>query len=349
MADPETVDRVAGRGRRRSVAVDGDSVVGSVALVPLRAGRATSPSSVSSSIPTAAAGDRPGTRPPRGPGGARPRTDEDRRRGRRRPGADDRHLPRARLPSRGAARGPHPRPIRRAARPDDPGALLEESLPVDGGNGHRRTPADRPRLTKRGDDLRVADVVREHADRRGDHVAHPLRRARRSATRSSTSARAVSRRALLELGVRHGLTRRVPRPHRAGARRAVLRHEQDRRRHGPAQLATRASRARSRRRRRRGRRVLDCGREVRRARRGARREASRRPELVIVEAEALTTRRSLAAHDAVDPGGRGGRDDVVLQMYTSGTTGVPKGVLTTHRNLAAAPRRRRTGTSTGTR
>ena len=44
----------------------------------------------------------------------------------------------------------------------------------------------------------------------------------------------------------------------------------------------------------------------------------------------------LAAADSTDPGGRGEADDPVLQMYTSGTTGVPKGVLTTHRNLAAA-------------
>ena len=45
---------------------------------------------------------------------------------------------------------------------------------------------------------------------------------------------------------------------------------------------------------------------------------------------------ALAAAAPADPGGRGQADDPVLQMYTSGTTGVPKGVLTTHRNLAAA-------------
>jgi long-chain acyl-CoA synthetase len=44
----------------------------------------------------------------------------------------------------------------------------------------------------------------------------------------------------------------------------------------------------------------------------------------------------LDAAAPVDPEVAAAADDVVLQLYTSGTTAVPKGVLTTHRNLAAA-------------
>jgi len=41
-----------------------------------------------------------------------------------------------------------------------------------------------------------------------------------------------------------------------------------------------------------------------------------------------------AARPAVDPGFEPGPDDVILQMYTSGTTGLPKGVMTSGRNIA---------------
>lgn len=48
--------------------------------------------------------------------------------------------------------------------------------------------------------------------------------------------------------------------------------------------------------------------------------------------------RWLAAHPAEDPGYVGGSDDIVVQLYTSGTTGVPKGVQLSNANFEVGER-----------
>jgi long-chain acyl-CoA synthetase len=47
----------------------------------------------------------------------------------------------------------------------------------------------------------------------------------------------------------------------------------------------------------------------------------------------------LAAQPADDPGFVGGPDEIVAQLYTSGTTGLPKGVLLSNRNFSVGERR----------
>jgi len=44
----------------------------------------------------------------------------------------------------------------------------------------------------------------------------------------------------------------------------------------------------------------------------------------------------IARHDATDPGSQAGPEDVALQFYSSGTTGLPKGVMLTNKNLFTA-------------
>ena len=182
-----------------------------------------------------------------------------------------------------------------------------------------------------GDELRVADVIRAHAVERGDVIA--LRHGERALTYRELDERSSRlAQALLAAGVGPGsrvahLDRTAPEviellfaASKIGAVIVPLNWRLTVR-----ELVRIVADA--------GAPVLIAGRtfaEVASALAGAQR---RRPRIVEVGDD---YERWIGAHEPLDPGWRGASGDTVVQMYTSGTTGVPKGVLTTHRNLAAA-------------
>ncbi len=186
-------------------------------------------------------------------------------------------------------------------------------------------------MPKRGDDLRVADVLREHAAARGDHVA--IRHGERTLTYRELDERSSR--------LAHGLLAAGAGP---GARIAYLDRTEPEVvellfavskigavvvplnwRLAPQELRTVLEDARPP--------VFIAGGTYRDVAVELAAALSPAPELVVVGDE---YERWLAGHDDRDPRFPAAASDVVVQMYTSGTTGVPKGVLTTHRNLAAA-------------
>jgi long-chain acyl-CoA synthetase len=181
------------------------------------------------------------------------------------------------------------------------------------------------------DDLRVADVVREHATGRPDVVA--IRCGTRALTYGQLDERSSRlAQALLAAGIGAGdrvahLDRTAPEvvellfaACKIGAVTVPLNW-----RLAPAELATI---------------VADAGCTVMIAGPGYREVAGQIAETVPQPLEVIETgedyERRLAAQPPSDPGHRGMAGDTAVQMYTSGTTGLPKGVLTTQRNLAAA-------------
>ena len=179
----------------------------------------------------------------------------------------------------------------------------------------------------RGPDLRVADVVRTLADRRGDRVA--IRHGDRAVTYGELDERSSRlAQALLATGVRRG------------SRVAYL----DRTGPEVIELLFAASKI--------GAVLVPLNWRLTRTELAVVLDDAQPPVLIAGSGYATVAKELagaaqvivvsdayedwLAAHEPADPGERGDSSDVVLQMYTSGTTGVPKGVLTTHRNLAAA-------------
>jgi long-chain acyl-CoA synthetase len=179
--------------------------------------------------------------------------------------------------------------------------------------------------------LRVADVVRGHAASRPDVVA--IRCGARALTYAELDGRSNRlAQALLSAGVRPGdrvahLDRTAPElvellfaTSKIGAVTVPLNW-----RLAPAELETIVADA--------GAGVLLAGpgyREV------AREIAAGVPQRLEIVNTGEDYERRLERQPATDPRHRGEPGDVVVQMYTSGTTGLPKGVLTTQRNLAAA-------------
>ncbi len=198
-----------------------------------------------------------------------------------------------------------------------------------------------PRLTATGlieltsvqvlEDLRVADVVRRHGSSRPNVVAI------RCGTRALTYAELHDRtsrlaRALLSAGVRAGdrvahLDRTAPEvvellfaTSKIGAVTVPLNWRLAR-----AELETIVADA--------GCSVMIAGPGYREVAREIARGVPQRLEVIDTGED---YERRLEAQAPTDPGHRGAASEVAVQMYTSGTTGLPKGVLTTQRNLAAA-------------
>ncbi|MBV8219463.1 MAG: long-chain-fatty-acid--CoA ligase [Solirubrobacterales bacterium] len=177
----------------------------------------------------------------------------------------------------------------------------------------------------------MADVVRRHAASRPDVVA--IRCGARALTYAELDDRSSRlAQALLSAGVRAGdrvahLDRTAPEivellfaTSKIGAVTVPLNW-----RLAPAELETIVADA--------GAAVLIAGPGYRDVARGI---AAGVPQALDVVDTGEDYERRLASHSPADPGVSGEPGDIALQMYTSGTTGLPKGVLTTQRNLAAA-------------